>query len=137
MTGILEHCAAAGDAWVAIPRPAAGGWIRASIVDTEEKGSDVNLATYLMFDGMRNKYDAAMVVSGDSDLVEPIRLCNGAHIRKPVGVVNPYAFRFSKELNDVAAWYAPLDPSILATCQLPRTVTARNGVRLTRPTNWR
>ena len=41
---------------------------------TEEKGSDVNLATYLLLDGFRESADACIVVSNDSDLAEPMRV---------------------------------------------------------------
>jgi uncharacterized LabA/DUF88 family protein len=135
MATVLEHCAGPGAAWEPMTRPHPGEWVRASIVDTEEKGSDVNLATYLIFDGMRNKYDSAIVVSGDSDLVEPIRLCNSPGIGKHVAVVNPRT-TFSKELNDVAAGYEPLDVTILGNCHLPHSVLARNGSRLMRPRSW-
>ena len=40
---------------------------------TEEKGSDVNLASHLLVDGFRARYDLAVVVSNDSDLKEPLR----------------------------------------------------------------
>ena len=39
------------------------------IFKTEEKGSDVNLASHLLLDGFRGNYECAIVVSGDSDLV--------------------------------------------------------------------
>jgi hypothetical protein len=45
-----------------------------SIIEEEEKGSDVNLASYLLVDGFAGEYDIAIVVSNDSDLAEPIRL---------------------------------------------------------------
>ena len=137
MGEIIEHRAQDGDPWLPVPHPFPNESVRVSIIDTEEKGSDVNLATYLIFDGMRGKYDSAIVVSGDSDLVEPIQLCNrDAAIRKPVGVVNPYSGRFSKELSDVAAWYQPLDVSILGQCHMQRHITAKNGTILSRPTSW-
>ena len=41
---------------------------------TEEKGSDVNLATYFLFDIFTDKADAYVVLTNDSDLAEPIRL---------------------------------------------------------------
>jgi len=44
------------------------------ILDTKEKGSDVNLATYLLMDGFKREYEMAVVISNDSDLVEPIKL---------------------------------------------------------------
>ena len=44
-----------------------------TVLDTEEKGSDVNLASHLIHDGWRDVYDLALVMSQDSDLVEPMR----------------------------------------------------------------
>ena len=38
------------------------------MIKTEEKGSDVNLATYLLVDAFRNDADAFAGVSNDSDL---------------------------------------------------------------------
>ncbi len=46
------------------PPPGAKGF--AQVLFTEEKGSDVNLASYLLLDGFKNAYDCAIVVSGDS-----------------------------------------------------------------------
>lgn len=40
----------------------------------EEKGSDVNLAAHLLNDAWKGVFDAAVVVSNDTDLVEPIRM---------------------------------------------------------------
>jgi hypothetical protein len=54
------------------PRP--GGPRTVEVVKTEEKGSDVNLATYLLIDAFRHDSDVAVVVSNDSDLCEPIRI---------------------------------------------------------------
>lgn len=44
------------------------------MIEPEEKGSDVNLATMLLLDGCGRKYDVAMVISNDSDLALPIRM---------------------------------------------------------------
>lgn len=58
------------------------------VFKTEEKGSDVNLAAHLLLDGFRGKYECAIVVSGDSDLVTPIRMVRD-ELKKPVGILNP------------------------------------------------
>ena len=58
------------------------------VFKTEEKGSDVNLAAHLLLDAFRNKYECAIVVSGDSDLVTPIRMVRD-DLKNPVGVLNP------------------------------------------------
>ena len=44
------------------------------VLRTEEKGSDVNLATYLLLDAFDNDYDTAIVVSNDSDFIHPIEV---------------------------------------------------------------
>ena len=55
------------------PPPAAGPKT-VQVMKSEEKGSDVNLACYLLVDAFDADYEAAVVVSNDSDLAEPIRL---------------------------------------------------------------
>ncbi len=44
------------------------------VIKTEEKGSDVNLATHLVRDGFRGEYELAVLVTNDSDLLAPIRI---------------------------------------------------------------
>ena len=39
-----------------------------------EKGSDVNLASYLLLDAFDRDYEVALVISNDSDLTHPIEL---------------------------------------------------------------
>ena len=40
----------------------------------EEKGSDVNLGAHLLNDAWKGLFDAAVVISNDTDLVTPIRM---------------------------------------------------------------
>ena len=44
------------------------------IIRHEEKGSDINLASHLLADGFAGSYDAAIVISGDSDFMTPVRM---------------------------------------------------------------
>jgi uncharacterized LabA/DUF88 family protein len=98
-----------------------------------EKGSDVNLATRLLHDAHMGRYDRAIVVSGDSDLVEPIRLVT-REVGKIVWVRNPRDVA-SSELEAVASDYARIRPAVLQHTQLPDPVT--NGVLTYRkPTKW-
>ncbi|MDA8000802.1 MAG: NYN domain-containing protein [Alphaproteobacteria bacterium] len=41
---------------------------------TTEKRSDVNLAAHLVYDACKNRFNLAVVISGDSDLQEAVRL---------------------------------------------------------------
>ena len=47
---------------------------KARVWISEEKMSDVNLATHLLCDGFLAKYEVAVVVTNDSDLTTPIKL---------------------------------------------------------------
>lgn len=67
--------------------PPAKGYQR--VIKTEEKGSDVNLATNLLIDGFDNAYELAVVLSNDSDLLEPIKVVT-ERLGKPVGILNPH-----------------------------------------------
>ena len=44
------------------------------VLDMEEKGTDVNLATFLLVDGFEEDYEQAVVISNDSDLALPIQI---------------------------------------------------------------
>lgn len=46
------------------------------------------MKTIFYIDGFHNRYDCAIIVSGDSDLVTPIRMVRD-ELDKPVGVLNP------------------------------------------------
>jgi len=69
----------------------------ATVYETTEKGSDANLAVHVVSDAWRNIYDCAVIVSGDSDLAEAIRLVKGYHPKKVVGVIAPGKTGMSKE----------------------------------------
>ncbi len=55
-------------------KPLAKGPATALVVKTEEKGSDVNLATYLLVDAYEHDFEVAVVITNDSDLAEPINI---------------------------------------------------------------
>lgn len=134
---------------VAPTDPLAGRRIDALV--TEEKGSDVNLATELLIDGFRSDYEAAVVVSDDSDLIAPIRATRQI-LKLPVGILNPMlefdrvsgVRRHRKDLVRAAtagdqstAWfYTHLDHALLPDCLLPDPVVDRNGRRIFKPQSW-
>lgn len=60
----------------------------ARVIKTEEKGSDVNLATHLVHDAHMGRFKVAVVVSNDSDLLEPIKIVRH-QLGKTVGILNP------------------------------------------------
>jgi hypothetical protein len=116
---------------LANPRP--GGARTVEVVKTEEKGSDVNLATYLLLDAFKRDCNVAVVISNDSDLKLPIEVAQdelGLH----VGVVNPHApARRSRALQP--RFFKQIRSSALAACQFPPVLTDRQG-EIRKPAHW-
>ena len=105
----------------------------ARVIRTEEKGSDVNLASMLLVDGFRKRYEVTVVISNDSDLVLPISIVR-SELGLPVGVVNPRGHpRY--ELRRVAGFFKRIRKGILEGGQLPPTLTDERGT-ITKPTKW-
>jgi NYN domain len=54
----------------------------------EEKGSDVNLATWMLIDAFENDCEVSVLVTNDSDLAFPMRVLS-QRLGRIVGLVNP------------------------------------------------
>jgi hypothetical protein len=67
------------------------------VIKREEKGSDVNLATYLVADAFRNDADTFVAVTNDSDLMKPLHLVKH-ELGKDIGILNPHGHNTSKAL---------------------------------------
>ncbi len=108
----------------------------ATVLKTEEKRSDVNLATFLLVDCFDNDFDEAVIVSNDSDLVLPIEQVT-TKFGKPVGVINPHPKgRISQELIKVTTFQIrTINKSVLSKSQFPKTLTDASG-RFRRPRKW-
>ncbi len=105
--------------------------------DTEEKGTDVNLASFLLLDGFDQEYEQAVVISNDADLALPIRMVRD-NLRFPVGIVNPNQDPRAytpKELTDAATFVRRLRSGTLRNCQFPPELQDATGV-ITKPAGW-
>jgi uncharacterized LabA/DUF88 family protein len=109
-------------------------WVMERVRTMEEKGSDVNLAAYLLLDAFGRHYDAAVVVSNDSDLETPIRRVQQI-LGVSVDILNPTS-RASDILRRVARSYASITLADAQVCQLPANVKAANGGTIRRPPGW-
>ena len=106
------------------------------ILRTEEKRSDVNLATLLMLDCVDDEFDEAVVISNDSDLLLPIEYAV-KRFGKTVGVINPQRRgNASRELMQAASWsFREINQSVLAASQFPPVVNA-GGTQIAKPSTW-
>ena len=116
-------------------RPISGLPNSVLIKNTEEKGSDVNLATYLIMDGYDGEYEQAVVISNDSDFALPIKMVRDK-LNFPVGVINPGTKDTTpKELRDSATFQRRIYKKTLRDCQFPDTMADANGT-VTKPSKW-
>ena len=105
--------------------------------NTEEKGTDVNLATHLLMDGYEDDYEQALVISNDADLALPISMVHNK-LQRAVGIVNPNIDPkegMPKELRDAATFNRRLHKSVLGKCQFPPTLQDVKGT-ITKPNTW-
>ena len=116
--------------------PLPDGTDKVRVVKTEEKGSDVNIACYLLTDAFDDDCEAAVVVSNDSDLVEPIRIVRKRFGKRVVALMPcGGSRRMSVELQRVASKSLAIDPTHLPTCQFPDELTDQHGT-IHKPVGW-
>lgn len=118
-----------------LAQPVAGLPSHVLIKNSEEKGSDVNLATNLLVDGFNGDYEQAVIVSNDADFAGAMRYVrDGLGLR--VVLVNPDPRNASpRELASAATYVKRLWKSHLRQSQLPDTVSDEIGI-ITKPAGW-
>jgi hypothetical protein len=110
-----------------------GIYLPLNIIKTEEKGSDVNLATHLLCDGFRNHYDIAAVISNDTDLEEPLRVVK-EELAKGVALLHPSKYPSGK-LASYATTVRKLRVGALRAAQFPDELTDAVGT-FRKPASW-
>jgi len=106
-------------------------WVK--VDKTEEKGSDVNLATHLLRDGFKALYELAVIMSNDSDLREPVRIVR-QDLNLPVGIINPHQIH-SRELQEFATFRKRIREADLASSQFPESLQDAKGT-FKKPRGW-
>lgn len=103
------------------------------IWNTEEKGSDVNLALQLLNDSWLDKFDCAVVISNDSDLTQALSLVKEHHNKK-IGLLVPGETRnISKQLSQYADFVKRIKTEHLQKAQLPNSIP---GTKIMKPYEW-
>lgn len=100
---------------------------------TEEKGSDVNLASYLLWDGFNGMYETAVLITNDSDLETPVRLVR-QELKLHVGILNPHPTH-SCSLKQWATFVKRIRQADIASSQFPVSMTDATGT-FTKPAGW-
>jgi hypothetical protein len=122
------------DVMMPLAEPASGGPRFAKVTRTEEKGSDVNIATHLVHDAHQHHFEAAVLITNDSDLAEPIRIVRH-ELRLEVGILNPHRHASSRVLTKHASFIKQIRKGALRASQFPQTLHDGNG-EFRKPHSW-
>ena len=102
----------------------------------EEKMTDVNIAVALLQDAHDDLYDAAILISADSDLTAPIEVVRQKYANKRVIVRFP-PNRRSQDLIAAASGSSRISRNMLRDSQLPDPVHKPDGYPVHKPARWR
>lgn len=108
----------------------------ATRTERNEKMTDVNIAVEMLADAFQNKFDTAILISGDSDLTAPIAAIRRLFPHKRVVVAFP-PNRRSFELRQVANAYFSINEGQLVDSLFQPQVVKANGFVLQCPPKWR
>lgn len=116
-----------------IARPVPGKARYVEVLKTEEKGSDVNLATQLLSDAYEARMKVAVLITNDSDLLAPVDLVR-TRLGVVVGILNPQkhpAFVLARS----ASFFKQIRSGVLAASQFPSTLADVGGT-FSKPAAW-
>lgn len=106
-----------------------------SHVSREEKQTDVNIAIHLFRLAIEDRYDTALILSGDSDLLPSIRAVKGTFASKKIGVLIPIGRR-AEELKMDCDFHIRMRERNLARCLFDDPLVLLDGTSLTKPVTW-
>jgi len=101
----------------------------------EEKKTDVNIAVRLLEDAYSDRFDLAMLISADSDLVPPVESIRRDFPAKTVLVASPPK-RWSSELACVAHATTRISGKRIRLSRLSDPVRLADGTLLRAPQGW-
>ena len=95
----------------------------------EEKESDVNIASHIVFDCIQKENDCIVLVSNDTDLKTPLFIAR-KHFRKTVGVISPNKYTHH-DLKRISRFNINISDEDLAKSQFPEKID-----KISKPPSW-
>jgi NYN domain len=117
-----------------LANPQSGQPRTVQVIKTEEKGSDVNLSTFMLLDAFDKDYELAVLISNDSDLLLPVEVVRN-RLALTVGVLNPHPKNPSVVLQRAAHFFRPIRQGPVSASRFPATLTDAQGT-FTKPPGW-
>lgn len=108
-------------------------------LDHEEKETDVNIALHLLHDAFQDKFDRALLISGDSDLAPAVRTVLSGHPKKTIRVLAPPGRSYSWDLVHATGGIKNAKKIMevhLVQSLLPEVLYLREGTEIIRPAEY-
>ena len=96
----------------------------------------MNIAVRLFQLAVESKFDKAIIVSGDTDLIPVVKAVQTLFPSKPIGVVIPIG-RSSEDFKNQADFHYKMKEKHLMSAELPNVVTLKDGSTVNRPLGWK
>lgn len=101
----------------------------------EEKQTDVNIAIQLFKLSIEDKYDKAIIISGDSDLIPSISAVRNTFPHKKIGVVIPIGRR-AEALKQTCDFHMKMKEKHLKSSLFEKEISLGNNKKLICPPEW-
>ena len=102
----------------------------------EEKQTDVNIALALLQYAIRDRYDRAVIVSGDTDLIPAIKAVRATFPAKRIGVILPIG-KSSDDMIKHSDFRFKMREYHLASSRFPDRLILSDNSTLDCPPNWK
>jgi uncharacterized LabA/DUF88 family protein len=102
----------------------------------EEKQTDVNIAIPLLQLAIQDRYDRAVIVSGDTDLIPAIKAVRVSFPDKRIGIMIPIGGS-SEDLKKHADFHFKMKEHHLMSSRFPNSIKLPSGATLDCPASWR
>ncbi|MCC7333077.1 MAG: NYN domain-containing protein [Flavobacteriales bacterium] len=102
----------------------------------KEKMTDVNIATSMIIDAYKDEFDMAMLISGDSDLVPPIKSIHDNFKNKRVFIAFPPK-RHNSSMALIAKGSLTIGRKKLVDSQFDEEIISKTGFKLKIPATWK
>jgi uncharacterized LabA/DUF88 family protein len=101
----------------------------------EEKQTDVNIALRLLVRAIQERYDKAIIISGDTDLLPAVKMVRTVFLGKQIGLVIPIG-RASEDFKKQVDFHYKMREHHLIKSQFPDPLILPDGTILAKPATW-
>ena len=102
----------------------------------EEKQTDVNIAIQLFELAIKDKFEKAIIVSGDSDLIPSITAVRKTFPHKKIGIIIPIGRR-AEALKQSSDFYMKMKEKHLISSIFDQEIKVDNKIKLICPSSWK